>query len=107
MSGLPENRFERRYGTRASITYSLFSTKYWHYHHSKAWNHSRGGMFFKSDSPLSPGATIYIRTDNIIPENKNNGAYKNLRTVTLAQVRWCKQLPDGCGPRFGIGVKYY
>jgi hypothetical protein len=64
-------------------------------------------MFFKSYSPLSPGATIYIRTENTISESKNNGGWKKLRTVTLAQVRWCKQLSDGSGPRFGIGVKYY
>jgi len=85
MPARSENRFEGRYGSRAFITYSLFSIKYWHYRHSKARNHSQGGLFFKSDTSLSPGATIYIRIENNIPEGKNNGGWGKLRTATLVK----------------------
>jgi hypothetical protein len=107
MSARSDNRIEKRYSICAPIAYTLFSTKHWNYYHSRALNHNQRGLFFKSDIPLTPGTTIYIRIEDSIPESKNIGSWGQFRTATLAQVRWCKQLSAVSGTIYGVGVKYY
>jgi hypothetical protein len=102
-----ENRSENRRLNNASIIFSPFSTQNWCPHQAEVGNFSSSGMFFMSNRPLPKGATIYIRTENNPSSEKNcNGDWAQLRTITLAQVKWCKPVAENSPFRFGIGVKY-
>lgn len=70
-------------------------------------NHCTGGMCFKSRTSLRPGATVYIRVKNFHPNGSCHGDCEGLRSATLADVKWCKEIPDANVPSYGIGVKYY
>lgn len=102
-----ENRSEKRHVNNASIVFSLFSTQNWCPDHAEVGNFSSSGMFFMSNRPLHKGTTIYIRTENNPPSETNgNEDTGQLRTITLAQVKWCKPVAEHSAFRFGIGVKY-
>jgi hypothetical protein len=102
-----ENRCEERQTQNASIMFSPFSTQYWYPNHAKVGNSSSNGMFFLTNHPLRQGATIYIRTEtNAVSAASPNPASEPVRTVTLAQVKWCRPLADSSNVRFGIGVRY-
>ena len=102
-----ENRSEKRQVNSASIIFSPFSTQNWCPDYAKVGNFSSSGMHFMSNRPLQKGATIYIRTENNPPSDKNrNDDSGQLRTITLAQVKWCKPAAENSAFRFGIGVKY-
>ncbi len=102
-----ENRSEKRHVNSAAIVFSPFSTQNWCANYAKVGNFSTSGMFFMSNRPLPTGATIYIRTEKNMPsEDDRNHDPVQLRTVTLAQVKWCKPVTEDSTFRFGIGVRY-
>jgi hypothetical protein len=93
----------------ASIVFSPFSIKNWNARSSKVGNFSNNGLYFIANRALQPGATIYIRAESspTSKRNDNDNDSGQLRTATLAQVKWCRPVAeDAFGIRFGIGVKY-
>ena len=101
-----EKRGEKRRTESASIVFSPFSIKNWSARSSRVGNFSSNGMYFMDNRALQPGATIYIRAENISSPKRCNDGSGQLRTTTLAQVRWCRPVAEDSGFRFGIGVKY-
>ena len=70
-------------------------------------NHCLDGMCFKSSFPLQPGATLYIRVKKFNLNDSCTGLSEGLRSVTLAEVKWCSEVPDENTSQYGIGVKYF
>jgi hypothetical protein len=101
-----EKRGEKRHTESASIIFSPFSIQNWSDNSSKVGNFSSNGMYFAANRSLQPGATIYIRAENSLTSKRGDDSSGQLRTTTLAQVRWCRPVAEDSGFRFGIGVKY-
>jgi hypothetical protein len=101
-----EKRGEKRRTENASIIFSPFSIQNWSDNSSKVGNFSNKGVYIMTNLALQPGATIYIRAENISSPKRCGDASGQLRTTTLAQVRWCRPVAEDSGFRFGIGVKY-
>jgi len=101
-----EKRGEKRRTESASIIFSPFSIQNWSDNSSKVCNFSRNGMYIMANRALQPGATIFIRAENILSQERCDDSSGQLRTATLAQVKWCKAADGDTGFRFGIGVKY-
>jgi hypothetical protein len=101
-----EKRGEFRHTESASIIFSPFSIKNWSARSSKVGNFSNNALYFMANSALQPGATIYIRAENTSSSKRCKDGSGQLRTTTLAQVRWCRPVEEDSGFRFGIGVKY-
>ena len=101
-----EKRGEKRRTESASIIFSPFSIQNWSDNSSKVGNFSSNGVYIMTNRALQPGATIYIRAENISSPKRCNDGSGQLRTTTLAQVRWCRPVEEDSGFRFGIGVKY-
>jgi hypothetical protein len=74
---------------------------------TQTFNHCADGMCLKSDFPLQPGATVYIRVQNFHPNGSCTGACAGLRSVTLAEVKWCNEVPGADTFSYEVGVKYY
>ncbi len=102
-----EKRGELRRTESASIVFSPFSIKNWNARSSRVGNFSNNGLFFMANRALQPGATIYIRAESSPTSKRGDNDSGQLRTATLAQVKWCRPVAkDAFGIRFGIGVKY-
>jgi len=103
-----EKRGEFRRTESASIVFSPFSIKNWNARSSRVLNFSNDGLYFMANCALQPGATIYIRAESSPTSRRgdNDNDSGQLRTTTLAQVRWCRPVEEDSGFRFGIGVKY-
>jgi hypothetical protein len=101
-----EKRGEKRRTESASIIFSPFSIQNWSDNSSKVGNFSNKGVYIMTNRALQPGATIYIRAENISSPKRCGDGSGQLRTTTLAQVRWCRPVAEDSGFRFGIGVKY-
>ncbi len=96
--------FDRRRYT-ATIEFSYFNRD--HYYEAQTLNHSDEGMCFKSEISLRPGATVLIRVKNLHPNGACNGDCWGLRSITLAEAKWCKEILTDTGSFYEIGVKYF
>lgn len=101
-----EKRAAERFACDTAIIFSNFSTKNWSENFSVALNVSSGGMCFESRHSFKPHTNLYIRTGQNPEMVHGIRKWNLLRTSTLAEVRWCREVTgeDGCG--YSIGVKY-
>ena len=99
-----EKRACERHSYTAPITFSYFNKE--QCFDAQSLNHCVEGMCFKSNFFLQPKATVYIRVKRFHPHNSCNAACHGLRLVTLAEVKWCKELDVG-KVYYGVGVKYF
>jgi hypothetical protein len=100
-----EKRACERHGYAAEIAFAYFNKE--HSYHAEIRNLSSGGMCFKSNLRLQPGATVYIRLINSHPDGNGSGSCEGLRSVTLAEVKWCSELSGATALSYGVGVKYF
>jgi hypothetical protein len=106
MMNRKEKRADERFVSDMTIIFSNFSTKNWDENFSVTLNISAGGMCFESRHSLKPHTNLYIRTGQNPEMVHGIRKWNLLRTSTLAEVRWCREVTgeDGCG--YSIGVKY-
>jgi hypothetical protein len=102
---LPEKRTSCRYRYNIPIEYAYFNKE--HYFKNYTNNNCSEGMNFRSDFFLHPGSTILIRIKNFHPNGLCKGDCKELRLLSLAEVRWCKEVIDQNNSYYEVGVKYY
>lgn len=98
-----QRAFERR-NCNASMVFSYFNQT--ESYDAKVLNCSADGICFQSNLYLQPGAIVCIRVKEFrcsdSPEDKADG----LHSMSLAQVKWCKEMPGAESAAYGVGVKY-
>ena len=100
-----EKRAYARHCYSADIAVSYFNKE--HSYNAYTLNIGAGGMCFKSDLFLQLGATLYVRLKKTHPNDSCSGFNEGLHIVTLAEVKWCQEVPNGEAFPYGVGVKYY
>ena len=100
-----EKRAFDRHGYAADIAFSYFNNK--HSYNAEIHNLGTGGMCFKTNLSLQPGATICIRFIKNHPDGSGNGFCEGLHLVTLADVKWCHEATGSKAFPYGVGVKYF
>ena len=100
-----EKRACERRNHNSLIVFSYFNQK--SYFDTQTLNHCLSGMCFKSSFSLQPGATLCIRLKKFNPNGSDTGLSEGLRTVTLAEVKWCDRVVDADAFAYEVGVKYY
>jgi hypothetical protein len=100
-----EKRACERHPYAADIAFSYFNKE--HSYNAEIQNLGLGGMCFKSNLWLRPGATVCIRLKQIHPNDACSGPCEGLRSLTLGEVKWCSELPDVTDFPYSIGVKYF
>ena len=100
-----EKRACERYCYAADIAFSYFNKE--HSYNAEILNLGLGGMCFKSNLSLQLGATVYIRLKKTHPNGSGIGHCEGLRSVVLAEVKWCSELPGATALPFSVGVKYF
>ena len=102
-----ERRLDDRFLSNAPIVFSSFSTRFWHECESTTRNHSKDGMCFESDHPLTPGTDLFIRVAKHPNSDSAIDQGARLRSSTLARVKWCQDLSDAHRICYCVGVRYY
>ena len=104
MDGFSEKRaFERR-TCNALMAFSHFNQTY--SHDARILNCSAGGMCFQAGVSLRPGATICIRVKEFDPPDVRDDCEDRLRCMSLAEVKWCHEMPGADSTTYRVGVKY-
>ncbi len=104
MKDRAEKRVNERQRYTAPIVFSHFNKK--HLFDAQTLNHCDRGMSFKSNVFLRTGATLYIRVKEFHSNGSCTGLCEGLRSVTLAEVKWCREIMDTNVPSYRTGVKY-
>ena len=102
---MEKKRADKRINCEASIACSYFNKS--NTFNAKMLNCSEGGMYFESDSYLKEGTNIFFKVQTCSFGISAPELCNGLRTVSLAEVRWRKEMSSENPFRFGIGVKYY
>ena len=105
MKTIAEKRVCERHSLTADIAFSYFNSE--HSYDAQVLNLGTDGMCFKSNFRPQLGATLCIRVKKIHPNNAGPRFYEGLRTVTLAEVKWCEEITGTGESPYGIGVKYF
>jgi len=100
-----EKRAYSRNGVRADVLFSYFNKE--PSYPAKIMNLGTGGMCINSCLFIKPGATVCIHLKKIHPEASNTDIYEGLRYVTLAEVKWCSEVPGDEVSHYEVGVKYF
>ena len=100
-----EKRACERHRYAADIAFSYFNKE--HSYDAHTLNVGSGGMCFKSNLFLKPGATVYIRLKTTHPNGSCSGFCEGLHLVTLAEVKWCQEANGADTLPYGVGVKYF
>jgi hypothetical protein len=64
-------------------------------------------MCFKSEVSLKPGATVCIRVKSFHPHGACNSNCGGLRSFSLAEAKWCREILNDTERFYEIGAKYY
>ena len=105
MKSYTDKRACERSSHAALIEFSYFNKE--HCYEAQTLDHCAVGLRFKSEVFLKPGATINIRVKKFHPNDSCKGDCRGLRSVALAEVKWCKEFLNETEPFFEIGAKYF
>jgi len=109
MEQLTEKRCDERLPCRTSVEWEYFN-KHQKYR-GRMLNYSQTGACIESAQALIDGATILVRLEAYRGECgadcNNRGECAWPRTISLGEVKWCRNLPGIDARRFGAGVKFH
>ncbi len=105
MSGREEKRAYKRqkYSVPIEISYINKGAS----RSGQSLDHCEGGMCLASDLPFHLGATLNIRIKEFHPQGPCIGLCEGLRSVTLAEVKWCSQVADTDAAHYRVGIQFY
>jgi hypothetical protein len=86
------------------IVFSYFNKN--HLVNSQTINCGSGGIGIKSRIFLQPGATVYIRIKQYLPNDAGKGDSQGLCSVALAEIKWCKEIFNEAETFYEIGARY-
>ena len=105
MSLPTEKRTSVRYLHQGDITFSIFNQQDWV--DGQSIDYCTEGLKFQSICALHPGTTIYIRVKPGECSSQPNGFCECLRSATLAEVKWCREIDGTDVSLYEVGVRYY
>jgi len=100
-----DKRAHKRNSLSADVTFSYFNQEPSYI--AQTLNFGSGGMCFKSSFYLKPGATVNIRLKKIHQNSSDDCFCAGIRNVTLAEVKWCSEVPGDKVSHYAAGVKYF
>ena len=106
-----DKRTDKRHECSARIKWRRFNRIESNYgpeifYGASALNFSESGLYFESKYPLKPGITILFRLEASDCEVSNSEGFRSIRTISLAEVKWCRDLAGMGESYFGIGARY-
>lgn len=104
MNGLEEKRAynRRQYCVPIEISYVHKGKRL----SAESLNHCEGGMCFDSALSFQPGTTLNIRVIEFHPHGPCTGLCEGLRSIALAEVKWCSEDTARGAPRYQVGIQF-
>lgn len=99
-----EKRTDKRRKCEASIAWGCFNKK--KTFRAKMLNFSKDGMYFESNVFFKEGASIRFQMDDCRLDALDPELCEGLRSMSLAQIKWWKDIGGKDDNHFGVGVKY-
>ena len=99
-----EKRAYQRYNCEALIKWSYFNKD--RLFDAKIVNFSKAGFSFETSSEIRPHATIFTRLENLFTKNMSLFEHECLRTVSIGEVKWCKELSKDGRRYYVVGVRH-
>lgn len=100
-----EKRAFQRQTYEAAITFSYFNQKITY--RATIFNFSEGGFSFYSKTPIKQGTTVLIKLRGMEPDSSQQAIQTSMKTVSLAEIRWCREIPETHGDQYEIGAKFF
>ncbi|HIJ57039.1 MAG TPA: hypothetical protein HPQ03_13080 [Deltaproteobacteria bacterium] len=100
-----EKRSSERHRDKSSVTVAYFNTET--YHPARSLNYSKDGVYIELDFSLKPGTDVFIRRDRTPQPDMDCALREGYRSVSVANVKWCKEIKDFNRACYGVGAKYY
>jgi len=69
-------------------------------------NHSEGGMCIRSRVKYNPSMSLFVRVKNFKSNDACIGDCNGLRSISLADVKWCQKVDDVELSYFKIGLQF-
>jgi hypothetical protein len=106
-----DKRTDKRHGCDAGIKWTQFNRIEFNYgpkffYHARVLNYSESGLYFESKYLLKPGMTILFRLEDSLCGASNFEDCECLRSISLADIKWCRDLVKNSESFFGIGARY-
>ena len=105
MTAYSEKRSCNRCPHQAPIQFSYFNQDNSFGAHTI--NHSISGMCFKSKHHVKVKSTILIRTESYASDDSCSCAFEGLPSISLGEIKWCREISDAIFSSYEIGVKYH
>lgn len=99
-----EKRMHERHHCEAITKWSYFNKE--KFFEAKIFNFSRNGIYFETPHELKPGAIVFVRLETLLSKNMSLDDHECLRTITLGEVKWCKELSADGANYFGVGIRH-
>lgn len=107
MLTVENQREDERLTSHVPVIFSRFGTKFHREYASATFNHSKGGMCFEAAEAFKAGTILFVRVGGSSAAKVYHGNWDHLRSSTLAEVKWCRELPDKHRNCYCVGVRYY
>jgi hypothetical protein len=101
-----DNRSNRRFRTDTPLHFYHFTSDSAPSLPADAVNCSADGMCFRSSYPLLTGQYICVRREPSSGRDRIADVQTCIRSVSLAEVRWCRGTVQDGQVRYDIGVRY-
>jgi hypothetical protein len=109
MNQLPEKRRNERFPCRTPVEWAYFNKS--EKHSARMNNYSQAGACFESSRAPMQGATILVRLEAYQSDCRSDCREGNAcpwpRSISLGEVKWCRNLASSGLPLFGVGVKFH
>ena len=99
-----ENRRHQRFRCSGRLMYTQFNTD--RFRAAELVDFSQEGLGFVSQFYLKPRSHLFIRVDNTSFKIHASDCEFRVRSVAVAEVKWCREKADRHSPLYVTGVKY-
>ena len=105
MKEVLEKRECERHPFEAAVRFAYFNQK--KFYPAKLLGFSEGGISFYSKTPIKAGTTILIKLEQLSYETCKEMGLKGLKTISLVETRWCREIGGPYGSEYEIGAKFF
>ena len=105
MKNHTETRYDERCGCEAIVKWSYFNGHM--QFDAKIVNFSRSGIYIETDQAINPGTTILVKLEILLSGTWGSSDHGWLHTISIGEVKWCKELAKNRVDYYGIGVRYH
>jgi len=100
-----KQRSSKRYDQKAFVSCCYLNSP--NPRSGKLINYSKRGMCFETNDIFREKTTVMVRLNLESWAAIDSETLEGLRTISIAEVKWCNAVADEKNPHYEIGIQYY